>query len=219
MTQRAAIRRQAPTRAERQAQTRTELLDAAERLFASQGFHATSLDAVADAAGYTKGAVYSNWSGKEDLFFAVYERRVDRFEPQLRAALAASPDPQEALLSVAATHRSQQDEERDHWLAVFLEFWTHVLRHPQHRARFATIHMRYVDEMAAGVERWVAETGAALPFDVRRLTVAMSIMATGLGLERLTQPDLIDAPFVVDVQRFVMDSLISHSGGTPRGTP
>ena len=223
MTKRADTRpapqRQAPTRAQRQVRTREELLAAAERLFTSQGFHATSLDAVADAAGYTKGAVYSNWSGKEDLFFAVYERRVDRYLPQLQDALTPPADPQEALLSVIAAHRSQQDQERDHWLAVFLEFWTHVVRHPEHRARFAAVHMRYVDEMAAGVARWVAESGVALPFDARRLTVAMAIMATGLGLERLTQPDLIDAPFVVDVQRFVMDSLISHAGGTPRRTP
>jgi AcrR family transcriptional regulator len=218
-TTRPVTERQAPTRAQRQVRTREELLAAAERLFTSQGFHATSLDAVADAAGYTKGAVYSNWSGKEDLFFAVYEQRVDRVLPQLRQALAASPEPQEALLSLIAAHRSQQDQERDHWLAVFLEFWTHVLRHPEHRARFAAVHMRYVDELAAGVERWASESGAALPFDVRRLTVAMATMATGLGLERLTQPDLIDAPFVVDVQRLVMDSLISHTGGTPRRTP
>jgi hypothetical protein len=96
---------------------------------------------------------------------------------------------------------------------VFLEFWTHVLRHPEHRARFAAVHMRYVDELAAGMERCVAETGAALPFDVRRLTVAVATMTTGMGLERLTQPELIDASFVVDVQRFFIDSLIIQSGG------
>ena len=218
MSERTAVR-QAPTRAERQARTREELLAAAERLFVSRGFHATTLDAVADAAGYTKGAVYSNWSGKEDLFLAVYERRVDRFLPQVRRTLAAAPTAGDGLVALVAAHRSQQDQEADHWLAVFLEFWTHVLRHPEHRARFAAAHLRYVDELAVGVERWAAESGAALPFDARRLTVAVSIMTTGLGLERLTQPDLIDAPFVVDVQRFVMDSLITHSGGTPRRTP
>ena len=60
------------SRAERRQQTREELLSAAEACFVSQGFHATSVDQVAEQAGYTKGAVYSNFASKEDLFFAVY---------------------------------------------------------------------------------------------------------------------------------------------------
>ena len=65
------------TRAERREQTRDDLIAAADRLFVEGGFHATSLDQIAAAAGYTKGAVYSNFASKEDLFFAVYERRAD----------------------------------------------------------------------------------------------------------------------------------------------
>ena len=63
--------RKAPTRAERKARTREQLVSSAERLFKRDGFHASSVDAVADDAGYTKGAVYSNFAGKEELFFAV----------------------------------------------------------------------------------------------------------------------------------------------------
>src|SRR3954465_6094287 len=65
------------TRAERREQTRQELLTAAEECFVTGGFHATSVEQVADRAGYTKGAVYSNFASKEDLFFAIYERRVE----------------------------------------------------------------------------------------------------------------------------------------------
>jgi AcrR family transcriptional regulator len=66
------------TRAEQRQRTREELIVAAERLFTGRGFHASSVDEIALEAGYTKGAVYSNFESKEDLFFAVYERRVDR---------------------------------------------------------------------------------------------------------------------------------------------
>ena len=51
------------------------MIEAAESLFVEQGFHATSVDQVAAEAGYTKGAVYSNFESKEDLFLAVYEQR------------------------------------------------------------------------------------------------------------------------------------------------
>ena len=56
------------SRTERQAETRRDLIDAAERRFTDQGFHATSIDAVAREAGYTKGAVYSNFASKETSF-------------------------------------------------------------------------------------------------------------------------------------------------------
>jgi AcrR family transcriptional regulator len=200
--------RRAPTRAERQAQTRTELVDAAERLFASQGFHATSLDQVADAAGYTKGAVYSNFVSKEDLFLAVYERRVERYLPEVRRTLAEAAEARDALIALTAAHSERREREPDGWLCVFLEFWTHVLRHREHRERFAAIHRRYVDAFAEGVERWAAERGAELPLDAHRLTTALTVMATGLGLERLTQPEAIDAGFTLEVQRIVMDSLL-----------
>ena len=89
--------RTALTRAERQARTREELVEAADRLFTKNGFHATSVDAVADDAGYTKGAVYSNFESKEDLFFAVYERRVDRRVADTEATLASGETAYEGL--------------------------------------------------------------------------------------------------------------------------
>jgi AcrR family transcriptional regulator len=202
--------RTAPTRAQRQAATRAELIDAAERLFTGHGFHATSLDAVADEAGYTKGAVYSNFASKEDLFFVVYERRVDRFLPELRRALEAAPDVAQALLSVTASHRARREREPDGWLAVFLEFWTHVLRHREHRARFAAIHNRYLEPISEALERWAAEQDIELPLAARPLTVALTVMGTGLGLERLTQPDVIAPELAVEMQRLWMQGVLAN---------
>ena len=81
------------TRAEQREQTRIGVLAAADRLFVEHGFHATSVDEIAQAAGYTKGAVYSNFAAKEDVFFAVYERRMERAVVELERTLAASDDP------------------------------------------------------------------------------------------------------------------------------
>src|SRR5271165_3909467 len=55
----------------RRQQTREHLLQAAAQVFAERGFHGTSLDEVAAAAGFSKGAVYSNFRNKEDLFLAL----------------------------------------------------------------------------------------------------------------------------------------------------
>jgi AcrR family transcriptional regulator len=183
--------RTVPSRAERQALTRTALVDAAERLFVAQGFHATSLDSVAAEAGYTKGAVYSNFASKEDLFFAVYERRLDARVAEFEEIIAAAPTAWDALYTAALT-AVPRTERGDGWLAVFFEFWAHVLRHAELRERFAALHARIIEPLEAGLVRHADETGTPLPEDPRKLATARYAMQLGLQLERLTQPDVVD---------------------------
>ena len=66
-----------PRRGERRLITRAQLLDAAERVFARDGLRGASVDKIALEAGYSTGAVYSNFKGKEDLFLTLIEERVD----------------------------------------------------------------------------------------------------------------------------------------------
>src|SRR5438132_7088046 len=56
--------------------TRHALLDAASQVFAQRGFEGASLEEIAETAGYTRGAIYKNFDGKEDLFLAVLDRRI-----------------------------------------------------------------------------------------------------------------------------------------------
>lgn len=178
------------TRAEKKAKTREELLDAAMRLFCARGFHATSLDLVAAEAGYTKGAVYSNFRSKEDLFFGLYERRVAQAVPQLRAALAAGQTPPDIARAVIGNRRNGND---DGWLAVFFEFWAHVLRHPELRARFEELHR-------AGRAPFVEATARfELDVDPEPWTLAVMAMVTGLSLEQLTDPQLDAAELAVQM--------------------
>lgn len=180
------------TRDERKARTRTELIDAADRLFTRQGFHATRLDAIAAEAGYTKGAVYSNFSSKEDLFFAVYERRAEQGVADVERALAASGDTKDAIVGLVAATSRRRGGEADGWLAVFFEFWAHVLRNPEHRERFAEIHAQVQEPLAAEIESYTERRGTDLPVSPRQFAIAMFAMTTGLSLERLVQPGVVD---------------------------
>jgi AcrR family transcriptional regulator len=204
--------RTVPSRAERQALTRTALVDAAERLFIAQGFHATSLDSVAAEAGYTKGAVYSNFASKEDLFFAVYERRLEARVAEFEALLEAAPRARNAVEAMART-APMRSERADGWLAVFFEFWAHVLRHTELRERFAGLHRRVIEPLETAMVRHAEEVGEPLPEDPRKMATARYAMQLGLQLERLTQPDVVDPELGV--------RMVSHSidGGSPDGLP
>src|ERR1035438_3365086 len=83
----------------RRQRTREHLLAAAAEVFAERGFHGASLDEVAAVAGFTKGAVYSNFKNKEDLFLALFKANYDREMDALRVTLQASEVPPEARLS------------------------------------------------------------------------------------------------------------------------
>ena len=196
------------SRMERREKTRQDLLTAAETCFVTRGFHATSVDEVAERAGYTKGAVYSNFASKEDLFFGVYQRRIDHVltdvVPGLRQAGAAR------AFDSLATGTIQRRDSDDGWLAVFFEFWAHVLRHPELRARFAESHIRFLEPLTDGVRQLAAERGCSLPSDVTPFQVALAwnAMEVGLGLERLTQPHDVDVELARRMGWLLLDAVL-----------
>ena len=95
---------------------------------------------MAGEAGYTTGAVYSNFASKEDLFFAVYERRAEAAVRHVERSIR-DLGPATALERLGMDTAARRGRD-DGWLAVFLEFWAHVVRNPELRARFAEIHTR-----------------------------------------------------------------------------
>jgi AcrR family transcriptional regulator len=194
------------TRAEKRERTYEELISAAERLFIEQGFHATSVDEIALEAGYTKGAVYSNFDSKEDLFFAVYERRADKAVAEIEQVLRENgPAAGLELLASDAAHRRGGTD--DGWLAVYFEFWAHVVRRPELRERFARIHARAAEPTTVAVERIAEERGIVMPVEAQGLNVAMIAMVSGLSLERLTQPDVVDVSLGARMVRLVLEDL------------
>jgi AcrR family transcriptional regulator len=195
------------TRAEQQQRTREEVLSAADRLFVERGFHATSVDQIAQAAGYTKGAVYSNFAAKEDVFFAVYERRMERAVRELERTLAASPDPAGWIESVIADTSRRRGRD-DRWLSTFFEFWAHVVRRPALRERFAGIHARLEGPFVAALERHADDHGARLAIDPRQVHLAMTAMSLGLTLERLVRPDAVDGDLGTRIARLVLNELV-----------
>jgi len=196
------------SRMERREKTRQDLLTAAETCFVTRGFHATSVDEVAERAGYTKGAVYSNFASKEDLFFGVYQRRVDHVITEVVPGLRqAGPERGFDWLATATIQRRNSD---DGWLAVFFEFWAHVLRHPELRSRFAESHTRFLEPLTDGVRQLAADRGRTLPSDLTafQVVLAWNAMEVGLGLERLTQPEDVDVELARRMGSLLLDAVL-----------
>ncbi|MER6163008.1 TetR/AcrR family transcriptional regulator [Streptomyces violaceorubidus] len=124
----------------RRERTRANLLDAAFAVFAAKGFGRVSIEEVCEAAGYSRGAFYSNFDTLDELFFALYEQRAGLIAEQVAASLASDgPD----LDVPAAVERVTEVLllDRD-WLLVKTDFLVHAARDPEvartlleHRAR------------------------------------------------------------------------------------
>ncbi len=176
-----------PTRA----QTRDRILRAAGEVFISRGYDGASLDQVAAAAGLTKGAVYSSFSGKDELFFALV---ADRLEQRL-AAVADAVDGQRDLQQLfeyaedglAALFTTQRD-----WQLLFIECWARAVRDPERSAEWARQRRAARAVIAGFVERHAAAAGDPLPVPAEDLAVAAMALSNGLAMEYIADPESVD---------------------------
>ena len=182
------------TRAESQAQTRSQLVATARRLFFTDGYHPTSLEKVADAAGYSKGAVYSNFRNKDELCAAVLDEiRAERFAEVL--ALVSQPDRFEALRGWAERVIGDPG-----WTPLEAEFALHARPNEQLRTELAGRLDNIIDMLANAVE---SAKGLDLKMPSREAATVMLALGVGLGLMRSIDPAIPVNGFI-DTLRLVV---------------
>jgi phosphoribosylaminoimidazole-succinocarboxamide synthase len=178
------------TRQERRAETRERLLEAAARVFAREGYERASVDEVAREAGFSSGALYSNFEGKEDLFLALLGQTVERVSRRVSEAISERPTVEErARLGAAEWMRFLEREPEQFLLAM--EFWAYAVRDPEARRRFAAAYA----EPRAATARLIDESARALgvrpTLPAEQLATAVDSLADGLALQRLLDPESV----------------------------
>ena len=132
------MRQSRTTQAARRQTTRGRLLEAAFNVFAAQGYTGATVDAIVQAAGYSKGAFYFHFSSKEEVFLEVLWARARTEEQALRSAGdAASGRPLDLLRAVAGFLGPGGDDSL--WPPLLLEFWSHAARNPRVREGVASV--------------------------------------------------------------------------------
>jgi AcrR family transcriptional regulator len=179
--------RQRLTRAEKSAQTRAQLMASARQLFLRRGFHAATLELVAEEAGFTIGAVYSRFGSKADLFLAILDEHIDRIVADV-AKVATLDQPLGAHAELLAGRRMELLERERDWFPLVLEFWSHAARDERLRREFAARHERLVTVYAGLIEADYARLGLPLPMAPEVLARAVVAMGNGVALERLADP-------------------------------
>ena len=196
----------------RRQQTRDHLLAAAAHVFAERGFHGASLDAVAAAAGFSKGAVYSNFKNKEDLFLALLESSYLRELASLRATLDASEVPAEARLTdflPLILDGAGQPLSPETWAVLYMEFAIFAVRHPEARQKIAELD----DANIAAVAELIYEEKPERPDleSVKREARIVEALFRGIGLMKVLDPEAVDEALLEAALSFVTRALTSET--------
>jgi AcrR family transcriptional regulator len=182
------------TRAERTATTRRDLLAAAERRLFVTGYHGTTLDDIADEAGYTKGAIYSTFKSKAGLFLALFDEVIDRRVNEIRALLAPHVSSEARLDALA---RQPTDDRNAQFLLLSIEFWVHAAREPALLDAFSARYRR----LRADLAQLAPQTSPLGPERWALVTLALS---NGLALERVIDPDGVPGDLMAAVQQRIV---------------
>jgi AcrR family transcriptional regulator len=183
-----------PRRPKRE-EVRRRLLDAALEVFAEHGFDTANLDQVATAAGLTKGAIYSNFAGKDDLFYAMMTEqvlaRVESIRSVLAAGAADARKPQD-LRDIGGLLTEAFTEQRE-WRLVFLDFWRRAIRDDDVRGRFIAHRRTLRDAIAASVSQVLGGDPPVGDFTVGDVVTVLLALSNGLAIEQYVDPSTVSA--------------------------
>ena len=191
----------------RRAMTRQHLLDAAAIVFARNGFHGSTLDEVAATAGFTKGAVYSNFKSKDDLFLELVDDRIDRqFAVVTEILESGSHEAAEQFPRIREIFRSEMFW-ADDFITLWLEFVLYARRNPEVRAKLAASAQRSRAQVQALIEHEYATIGMTPNYPARDLAEISLALFNGLTIDRLINPSAVTDETLDTTLSFLYDAM------------
>ncbi|WP_044486798.1 TetR/AcrR family transcriptional regulator [Mycobacterium colombiense] len=189
-----------PTRGE----VRDRILDAASKVFAAEGFAGATIDAIGQAAGFTKGAVYSNFESKDELFLALLDREFELRGEQIAIALDRSDGDSGA--AAREVSRSVLDSVRDHsdYYVLLVEYWLRAQRDPQLRERLIERRRAAADQALDIVESTDTVPGDRRLADVAQLVVTLNL---GVAMEEVLRPGTINPDLLAQLITALLESI------------
>jgi len=178
------------TREESRAQTRERLLAAARNVFARRGFHGASVEEIAAEAGFSTGALYSNFEGKEDLFLALMDRETDAHAAAIAAAVRQRPSVAERATGGADLWMAMIDREPDLHM-LMMEFWAYGVRDPDIRPKMAERLAQMRELLTRLIVEAAREFDLELALPAEQLAIAIDGLADGMARQKLADPDVV----------------------------
>lgn len=207
----------------RRAETRRRVVEAAHDVFSEMGIRDAPVELICDRAGFTRGAFYSNFASKEELFLAVYEVQMQQRTERLRAAVAeattavdpASADAVTRVLQEAGVLFMESLTADETWYLLNAEFRAQALRQPELRAPTAAAERRFHDALAGILLDLLGRLGLRLTVEPESAVITIvRLYETMLERAILGElPDRADNRYVTEVLPRLLTALVAPSDG------
>jgi AcrR family transcriptional regulator len=200
------------TRKEKQAQTRRQLLDAGERVFLRRGFQGSSVEEIAAEAGYTRGAFYSNFDSKDELFVELLQDRVyQRYAQMAQEAQEQPGTPRERLRWGIERMREMYEEDQGDWLfRLWLECLTQAARDDEFRKLAATFWSGNRALMAEQTKEVFKESGGTPPLPPEQIGTAMIALDVGLFVQHMVDPEAVSLDLYVPLYDLLFGRMVDQ---------
>jgi AcrR family transcriptional regulator len=198
------------TRSEKRAQTRERLLDAAERVFLRRGLHGSSVEEIAAEAGFTRGAFYSNFDSKEEMFVELLQDRVYRQYAAIAVEAQAQPgSPRDRLRWGIEQLKAPYEKEDGRWLfRLWLECLTLATRDEGFRRLAATFWSGNRELVAEQTKEVFQEVGRKPPVPPKQIATAMIALDIGLAVQHVVDPDAVSLDIYVPLFDLLIGRLV-----------
>jgi AcrR family transcriptional regulator len=206
------------SRAEQNGRNRALVLAAARQVFLARGYHAATLDEIADEAEFSRGVVQSRFGNKADLFLALLEERIDERAAQ-NARLAEELSGAEGM-RVLREHAARRNRAELDWGLLLIEFRVHAARDPDLSRRYAAAHARTRQALAGVITDMYRRAGQPPPFPPDQLAQMILTVEAGIRLEQAAGPEDSASPAAFEQLRgFIESPLPSGDGARKAGRP
>jgi AcrR family transcriptional regulator len=175
-------------RREAAAQTRQRLLSSARDVFVRRGYHGASIYEIAEGAGYSIGALYSHFGGKEGVFLALLDRHFDEQLEAYSRQIEGAEDTGKVLQAGSDfwTQFLQRDPEV---VILFVEFWSVAMRDPELTERFADSYRRLRSALAGLIDEQRQRLGLSAEGSSMEAAIVFDSLIDGFALHKLADPD------------------------------
>ncbi len=196
------------TRDEKRAETRSALVRSAADVFARRGFHAASVDEIAENAGFSVGALYSNFERKEDLLLAAIEQNVSDWTRLFAERFREADNVNDQARSIADAWIAGVTAEPEPFL-LWIELWAYAVRNDRLRDELAVRSRAIRDLFTSMMHEAAGQAGVTLPDGLaEELGAVFDALGLGLAVRRLLDPDAVPDGFFGTALRRIIDALL-----------
>jgi AcrR family transcriptional regulator len=189
------------SRAEQNERNRVLVLGSARRVFLARGYHAATLDEIADEVGFSRGVVQSRFGNKADLFLALLEERITERAAE-NARLAENLSGAEGA-QVMREHAARRNRAELDWGLLLIEFRVHAARDPDLSRRYAAAHARARQALAAVIAGVYDRAAMLPPSPPEEMAQLILTIEAAIRLEQAADPDAAAGSAALDrLRRF-----------------